>query len=546
MIGSGESVVRRGWRARLAVIASAAVIFSIAAPDAAHADICTWTGSGASNLWSLAANWTCSGSHLVPEDGDALVFPASATEFESVNDLTGLIVDSIAIDDFQYQLSGNGIVLDQQLSASSAIPGNLSVSLPVTLLQSNTPFLVTAAAPSEMLMTGPITTDPGASLIKSGAGVLKLSNPGNSWEFIAVDAGVLRLGAAGALPDSGAIAVSGTLDLNGFDETIGFLFGSGTVALGGNTLTVIQSSAATFDGVITGTGGLIKAGTERLTLGGTASNTFTGTTTVTAGELFLAKSSNAVAIAGPLVINGGSVTTNVIGNKIGDSVAVTVNAPGVLALSGGGGSVETIGSLAGNGTVTLTDHTLNVGGTQSTVFTGTIGGASAFFSKFGTGTLTLTGNHAIGGTTTLAGGGGLIVNGSLPNRLFVNAGLIGGTGFINEIAAATGFGSIAPGPSPGGAGTGILGTATVTLGSSMTLAVNVNGPTAGTGYDRLAVSAQVSIGNAALQVTRGYTPAPNASFTIVDNAGASPVFGTFAGLPQNALFFVDGHPFRIS
>ncbi len=56
--------------------------------------------------------------------------------------------------------------------------------------------------------------------------------------------------------------MSGTLDLNGFDETIGFLFGSGTVALGGNTLTVIQSATATFDGVITGTGGLIKAGTE--------------------------------------------------------------------------------------------------------------------------------------------------------------------------------------------------------------------------------------------------------------------------------------------
>ena len=88
-------------------------------------------------------------------------------------------------------------------------------------------------------MTGPITSGPGASLIKSGSGVLTLSNPANSWEFAAIDAGVLRLGAAGALPDSGAIAVSGTLDLNGFDETIGTLFGAGTVALGGNTLTVI-------------------------------------------------------------------------------------------------------------------------------------------------------------------------------------------------------------------------------------------------------------------------------------------------------------------
>ena len=210
-------------------------------------------------------------------------------------------------------------------------------------------------------------------------------------------------------------------------------------------------------------------------------------------------------------------------NQIVDTVPVTVNAPGALNMVGTGGSIENIGSLAGNGTVTLTNHTLSVGfNNESTVFTGTIGGTGAFLGKWGTGTLTLTGTNSVSGTTTLAGGGGLIVNGSLPSRIFVNAGLIGGTGYINEIAAATGFGSIAPGPAPGGAGTGILNASTVALGAAMTFAVDVNGPTAGTGYDRLAVSTQISIGNAALVVTRGYAPAPNAAFTIIDNASALP------------------------
>ncbi len=108
----------------------------------------------------------------MPEDADALVFPASAVEFTSVNDLTDLIVQSIAIDDFRHQLSGNGIFLDQQLTASSAVAGTLSVSLPVTLLQPNMPFVV--GADVELLMSGAITSAPGANPIKNGAGVLTL------------------------------------------------------------------------------------------------------------------------------------------------------------------------------------------------------------------------------------------------------------------------------------------------------------------------------------------------------------------------------------
>ena len=182
--------------------------------------------------------------------------------------------------------------------------------------------------------------------------------------------------------------MSGTLDLNGFDETIGTLFGPGSRRARrqhadrdperDRHLRAARSPARA---------ALTKAGPARLTLGGAAANTFTGTTTVTAGELRLAKTSSAQAISGPLVINGGAVFTDQL-NQILDTVPITVNAPGELIMVGMGGTIENIGSLSGNGTVTLTGHTLTVGfNNQSTVFTGNIGGTNAFLGKFGTGTL---------------------------------------------------------------------------------------------------------------------------------------------------------------
>jgi autotransporter-associated beta strand protein len=545
MIVSDGWVERGHWPARLVAIVSVAFIFSISVPRAAHADTCTWSGGGASNLWSLAANWNCSGAHTVPQDADTLVFPTTGTQFANTNDLTGLMVQALTIEDHRYQLSGNGVFLNQHLTASLSVAGNPSVSLPVTLNQPNVQIVVSGVAGAELSMTGAISSEPGADLVKGGAGVLTLSNTANDWPSARISAGVLRLGATGAIPDAANLQVDGTLDLNGHDETIGTFFGSGTVALGNNTLTVSQGFNANFGGVITGTGGLTKTGTSRLTLDGIPSNTYTGTTTVMSGELRLAKMGSAVA--GPLIINGGSVTSTP-GNQIGDTSAITVNAPGVLSLSGGAASVEVVGSLAGDGTVTLNDQTLSAGSNDlSTVFSGTVGGTAAFLTKRGSGTLTLNGNNtALNGTTSVSGGGGLIVNGSISSSVTLQAGLLGGSGSVGAVIGSTGIGTIAPGPGAGGAGTGILSTPTLTLGGALALAVELNGAVPGSGYDRLAVASQVSIGNASLQVTRGYTPAADTTFTIIDNASGTPVFGSFANLSQNALFFIDGYPFRIS
>ncbi|AQS41872.1 MAG: Outer membrane autotransporter [Candidatus Tokpelaia hoelldobleri] len=142
-------------------------------------------------------------------------------------------------------------------------------------------------------LTGGLTIGAGGSLTIGStghAGTVTISGSSNiaSGAQIAVDTGILAVGDAafgGALANAALdVGGSGTLSLNGFDTSLGALLGSGSVSLGGNTLTVGGLGIDTsFGGVISGTGGLIKAGTGGLTL--TGNNTFTGLTQVVDGML---------------------------------------------------------------------------------------------------------------------------------------------------------------------------------------------------------------------------------------------------------------------
>ena len=75
---------------------------------------------------------------------------------------------------------------------------------------------------------------------------------------------------------------------------------------------------------------------------------------------------------------------------------------------------QTIGSLAGAGSVTLGAATLTTGSDNtSTTFSGTISGTGGL-TKIGAGTLVLTGNNPYSGATAV-NGGRLTVNGAIPN-----------------------------------------------------------------------------------------------------------------------------------
>ena len=210
-------------------------------------------------------------------------------------------------------------------------------------------------------------------LTKTGTGTLTLSGTNTYTGTTTINAGTINASADAALGAS-----TGTLTLNGGTLQWGAAFNSAraiTLGSGGGTLDT-NSFSSTLSGVISGTGGLTKTGTGTLTL--SSSNTYSGGTTVSAGTL-QAEAANALS----------------------SSSAVTVASGATLDLNN---YSQTIGSLAGAGSVTLGSAILTDGGdNSSTSFSGVISGTGGL-TKTGTGTLTLSGPNTYTGATTINAG----------------------------------------------------------------------------------------------------------------------------------------------
>ena len=138
------------------------------------------------------------------------------------------------------------------------------------------------------------------------------------------------------------------------------------------------SQNTTYAGVISGTGNFIKTGNGHLTL--TGNNTYTGTTSVSAGVLKISGSGN-----------------------ISNNSAVTVASGANLILS----KSVTVGSIAGAGKIRLNGNntTLTAGDNDTnTTFSGVLSGGGVFV-KNGSGTLTLSGTNTHHGKLSINEGG---------------------------------------------------------------------------------------------------------------------------------------------
>ena len=171
-------------------------------------------------------------------------------------------------------------------------------------------------------------------------GSLTLTNSGNSYSgATTINSGAtLALSGAGTLAASSGLADNGRFDISGLSggTSIASLSGSGTVALGANTLTLSNASGA-FSGGIAGTGGPILT-TDTETLSGT--NTYLGATTINGGTLDVTGS----------ITSSSSVTVNAGGTLAGTG---TVDPPGVTIGSGatfapGSGTAGSSMTIAGN------------------------------------------------------------------------------------------------------------------------------------------------------------------------------------------------------
>jgi len=171
---------------------------------------------------------------------------------------------------------------------------------------------------------------------------------------------------------------------------------SGNVGGAGYTLNTGGAGNTTYNGVISGSGTAInKTDSGTVTFGGTSANTYTGTTTIADGTLALNKTAGVTAIASTTVNIGdgagapGSATLLLSqSNQINDNAALNLASDGRLNLNG---KNETVGSIAGDGSIVFGTGQLTIGGNNSnSTFSGTLAGDSAaILNKNGSGTLTI-------------------------------------------------------------------------------------------------------------------------------------------------------------
>jgi autotransporter-associated beta strand protein/T5SS/PEP-CTERM-associated repeat protein len=222
------------------------------------------------------------------------------------------------------------------------------------------------------------------------------------------------------------------------------LTGSGTMDVGANILTN--------SGVISGSGSLTKLGAGTMVLSG--SNSYTGTTTISAGVLAL---SNTDALSGSTLdyssagtISFGSLTGVNLGGLQGSANLALANAPGgaAVALNVGANSSNTTysgilsgaGSLtkAGAGTLILGQTNTYAGGTTINAGTVAISNGSSFGSStvtFGSNGTTVaalasmqvTNNYALTGNGTMDVGANVLTN----------SGVISGAGSLTKAGAGT-------------------------------------------------------------------------------------------------------------
>jgi autotransporter-associated beta strand protein len=89
--------------------------------------------------------------------------------------------------------------------------------------------------------------------------------------------------------------------------------------------------------------GITKTGAGTLTFSGSMANTYTGLTTVSGGALQLNKTSGAVAVAGDILVNGGTLQWNAT-NQVADTASITLNS-GILESNS-----DTVGNVTINST----------------------------------------------------------------------------------------------------------------------------------------------------------------------------------------------------
>ena len=387
----------------------------------------TYTGTTTISVGALTAS---NASALGSTTGGTTVSSGAALQLSG-----GIAIGAEAL-----SLTGSGISSGgalQNISGNNAYGGPISLAGATTIgsdaetltLSSGSSITgtntnLTIVGEGNITINDTIATGSG-TLTKNGTGTLTLGGNNTYTGTTTINAGTLNAAASGALPTGtlSAVTINGigsTLAL-GANQSAASLSGTSgsSVNLNANTLTINGSPTTTYSGSISGTGNLVKNGGSELWLDG--NNSYDGNTTVNAGKLII-QHANALGTTagGTIVASGGQLILrgNITVGAEALSLSGTGNGPFNGALNSNGvntygGDItldgdsritsDTGGWLTLSGNISLNTRNLAIAGSGNTTVNGDIT-ASGTLIKSSSSTLTLNGNNAYTGSTTISGG----------------------------------------------------------------------------------------------------------------------------------------------
>lgn len=350
--------------------------------------------------------------------------------------------------------------------------------------------------------------------------------------------GIQHQNALGSVGEETVVAAGSSLFLDGdsgtIDETIE-ISGDGIGEVMGQDIGAIHAANSVFNDLA---GNINLINDARITTGNDGALVISG---VIAGDFDLTieginQPGLGVALTG---INTYTGITTVIDNGLylfnGDAIA----GYGAVALSGDAllhlEDTETLGAVSGEGTIYIDDDaywiSAYLGG--SSTFSGEITGAG-YIIKFGAGELILSGNSPDYAGIFFNSEGTVTVDGSIGGEHHIQGGTWAGNGTMGTAVAENGQ------ISPGSIGDpGILNfDGGLYMNSLDLVSIQLNGTTLGGGYDQINVDGDVSINDAALNLSAAVIPTDGITYTILNASGS--ITGEFVGLDNMSSVTVAG------
>jgi autotransporter-associated beta strand protein len=525
------------------------------------------------------ANYNIGGTDVTIDGGSLLDLNGYYEQIVSVNLIDG---GSISTSSGSLGLDGSSasavVAVNPGLNGSSFIAGNLNFynAGNCTFAVSNrtsTNFFPTPELDLQAVVTEPYS----GTLVKSGTGGMSLDVANTINSAMTVNDGSLILRNTGSLGNAvstvsiqgnGALVLQGggvkianrTLTLNSSNSlgSLRTLNGSNTwvsaVTLGQlATVSVAAGGYLQLASAIAGTGGLNQTGPGTMQLHGTAANTYSGVTTVTAGTIE-ASHTGSVSIPGDMVI-GNDTTTNVTatlrdtgGQQLNSLANVTIHKSGFLDLTPSSGApriIQQLQTVSGYGPVNLgADTALTISNEVAFSFNGAINGTGSF-QKVGTATMTTWGDINNTGFVELYGGdwklngarhnGGIIVGGN------VSTARLRGDGSVDQNVDVSGNAYLAVDSHVSDHQGGVFHMGTLTsIGGIVQL--DIFGPSASGGYDQLVTGGgDFGLINSTLQTSFGYPPHDGDVIKLISVTNGT-LSGAFDNYPQGVMTLVGKTP----